>query len=430
MEYGGTGLLRVLLDVSQSRLPDFIHLTRDRLWVADLALQDSGGTALELQCFDLDGKECLHETLYRMDADCPAPYCWFTDNAVVLFHAPEDPADPEEDTAVTLRWFPLDTLEEQVWRVEPGQLPGELTGVIRHWNRGEVLTVQAAFRKGDDVRTAYVSFDLPGRSLAVTKPGLLGALGKKDPQPPEYVPNPERLCVDEKLIGMINSGITLPDGTFVLPTAVQADERYCRVECTLIPPDANDLDGARTEVYAGPHCGFLFPLTIDGYRCVLIAAQPSVLLLPCVDLKGPFPGQETTKDQPIMTIEGKILEVERDFADAHLTRSCREEALYCDERCYRWQFYHAAWAVPFELPAFFASNSYPLYIQMLSTYCGSYMNRARRNGDWDITFDTLLSLWIQNYKASLTLLKDLPAYKLIPLGLDCKNSDPSPSPED
>lgn len=50
MDMRGNGLQRVLLDVQWNRLPHFIHLTKDRLWVSDLALQDSGGTALTLQC--------------------------------------------------------------------------------------------------------------------------------------------------------------------------------------------------------------------------------------------------------------------------------------------------------------------------------------------------------------------------------------------
>lgn len=427
MKHGDTGLLRVLLDVYQSRLPNFIHLTADKLWVADLALQDSGGEALTLQCFDLDGAECLHETLYRMDAGCPAPYCWFTDNAVLLFHAPEDPAD-REDTALTLRWFPLDTLEEQVWRVGPGQLPGELTGVIRQWSEGDVLTVQGTFHVGDDVQTAYVSFDLTARSLSVAKPGLFGVLGKKEPQPPEDGPDPERLVINESMICLINTHVDLPNGTLAQPVSLQADETHCRAEFQLVNPDRVE-DQIRTVTVTGPHCGRLFPFTIEGCRCVMLMYPLPAMILPYKDMEGPFPGWETTKEQPIMPVGDGLLEVERGFADAHLTRSCREEALYRDDRCYRWRFDHTAWAVPYELPAFFVSRPYGALVEMLSTYCGPYLKRTEANGDLHITFDTLLPLFLQNFEKSRALLEKLPACKLVSLGLKSKDAAPSPFPD-
>jgi len=428
MDHGNAKLLSILLDVYQNRLPNFIHLSPDRLWVADLALQDNGDTALTLQCFDLDGEECLHETLYRMDAERPAPYCWFTDNAVLLFHAPEDPADLEEDGAITLCWFPLDTLEEQVWRVEPDELPGELSGVIRRWSEGDVLTVQGAFHVGDDVRTAYVSFDLENRQISVVKSLPLGVLGKKEPQPPEDGPDPERLIINETMMCLINTHVDLPDGTVAQPVSLQADETHCRAEFQLVNPDRVE-DQIRTVTVTGPHCGRLFPFTIEGCRCVMLMYPLPATILPYIDLKGPFPGWETSKDQPILPIEGKILEVERDFADAHLSRSCREEALYRNDKCYRWRFDHTAWAVPFELPAFFVSRPYLPLVEMLSTYSGPYLKRTEVNGDLHITFDDLLPLFVQNFETSQALLDELPACKLVPLGLKSKDSDPSPDPD-
>lgn len=435
MEVRGSGLFRTFMHTLETTQPPFFRLTEDRFWVAEPEPRDDGGTALVLQSFDNDGNEVLHRELYRVGPEESAPYYRLTQWAVILLHAPEDTLDAEEDKALTLRWFPYDTLTEQVWRIEPSQLPGELSGIIQIWDEPDrtLLTLQGTFLREDEVINTYIKLDLESRRLTPlwsAAPGIHE--GEPDLPRPFDGPNEETLVVDLGLIDLITKSFSLPDGTSIHPTDIKADNVRCRIDYKFFPPTPahialiqklshklgyDPLKNFSSEKQlkvmkrlakevgegsvSGPHYSFFFPAVIED-RPVIFDLKSGVCY-PCFNHGlDDFP-QKIRKGNPFLRLsKSGVLEADRAFADAHLSQLCRNMAEYVDESCYRWKIGTTGSIIILELPAFFSSADPMLLTRRLQIYCTDYLKEMNLSG-----WQQILERYSDNLDTSRALMQEL-----------------------
>lgn len=364
MDTRSSGLLRELVKALSYSQPQYFHLTPDGLWLADFQPKEDGATALVLQRFDPDGNARLRCELLSIEAQRPTPYCWLTDEAVVLLHAPEDPLEPDEDKTVTLRWFPYETLTENVWAIDPAQLPGSLSGVVQFWSDGGCHTLQGLFLQGDDVCNAYVRLDPESRSCTLLWSGAPG-VHKGEPALPRPTdgPDPGRLVMKKELIELATLVFSLPDGHTAIPMSLAADRTRCRLELHVV----HNGEFEKVEV-SGKHYDFFFPFRLGDGLWIVDLKQLTLFSRLC--LEGPFERQIDLCPQ--IRLYRDVIEVERQFAQAHLTLPCRNAALYADENCYRWQLDYGGSTVIFELPYLLWKNELDV-ISQLARNCMPYL---------------------------------------------------------
>lgn len=190
------------------------------------------------------------------------------------------------------------------------------------------------------------------------------------------------MIVDKNFMELISHGITLQDKS-VIPIALHADEREGRLRLRIMA----DGEAPWEEEVGGPcdPTGRFFSFCLDG--TAMTCELPDGILHVTPDV-----GDQVQDINPwIQVLDGKVLRIQRAYAEQNLSPACLDLASKAGEAWYDWYITDEAHTMPlFELPALFGVE-FQNISNHLSHSCPAYIARM------GLTADNLMDVFVQNY---------------------------------